>query len=190
VHGKGSLLNKMAGDDWQKFANLRALYGLMWGYPGKKVLFMGQEFAQRAEWSEARALDWHLRDAPPHEGVRNLVRDLNHAYRTYAALHARDCEGEGFQWLVVNDADNSVFAWARYAPDAPPVVVIANLTPMLHAQYHVPLPLDGAWREIINTDAPHYGGAGQGNLGRVAAQNGSAQIVLPPLATLMLVYEG
>ncbi|MBU6206835.1 MAG: 1,4-alpha-glucan branching protein GlgB [Alphaproteobacteria bacterium] len=190
VHGKGSLLGKMSGDDWQKFANLRALYGLMWGYPGKKLLFMGQEFAPREEWSEAGALDWHLRESPAHEGVRNLVRDLNHAYRAHPALHARDCEGDGFEWLIVDDADNSVFAWARHAPHAAPVVVIANLTPTLHGAYRVPLPRDGVWHEIVNTDAPHYGGSGQGNMGRVEAHGGAAQIVLPPLATLMFEHEG
>jgi 1,4-alpha-glucan branching enzyme len=115
VHGKGSLINKMAGDEWQKFANLRAYYGLMWGYPGKKLLFMGQEFAQLREWSEERSLDWDLLANPAHEGMRSLVRDLNHAYRATPALHARDCEGEGFQWLVVDDALASVFAWARHA---------------------------------------------------------------------------
>ena len=116
VHGKGSLLTKMSGDEWQKFANLRSLYAMMWGYPGKKLLFMGQEFAQRREWSEARALDWDLRHSAPHEGVRRLVRDLNRLYAEKPALHARDCEGEGFEWLVVDDAQNSVFAWLRKAP--------------------------------------------------------------------------
>ena len=105
VHGKGSLLTKMAGDDWQKFANLRAYYALMWGYPGKKLLFMGQEFAQRREWSEARPLDWHLLEAPAHDGVRRLVRDLNRLYREKPALHARDCESEGFCWSIVDEPD-------------------------------------------------------------------------------------
>ena len=186
VHGKGSLLAKMSGDDWQQFANLRAYYALMWGYPGKKLLFMGQEFAQRREWSEERALDWDLRQAPAHEGVRNLVRDLNRLYRTRPALHARDCEGDGFTWLVVDDARNSVFAWLRQAPGEKPVAVISNLTPVLHENYRVPLPQGGQWREILNSDAGEYGGSGKGNMGMVRARDGAAHIVLPPLATIML----
>jgi 1,4-alpha-glucan branching enzyme len=190
VHGKGSLLTKMSGDDWQQFANLRAYYGLMWGYPGKKLLFMGQEFAQRREWSEDRALDWHLRDAPAHEGVRNLVRDLNRLYREKPALHARDCESEGFEWLVVDDAPASVFAWLRKAPGAAPVAVVSNMTPTLHSRYRLPLPRDGEWREVLNSDAEIYGGSGKGNMGAVRAERGAANVVLPPLATIMLEYAG
>jgi 1,4-alpha-glucan branching enzyme len=189
VHGKGSLLNKMSGDDWQQFANLRAYYALMWGYPGKKLLFMGQEFAQRREWSEERALDWDLRAAPAHEGVRNLVRDLNRLYREKPALHARDCEGDGFEWLIADDADNSVFAWLRKAPGAKPIAVISNMTPALRDGYRVPLPHDGRWREVLNSDAGGYGGSGKGNLGGVISEHGGATIVLPPLATLMLEFE-
>ncbi len=193
VHGKGSLLNKMAGDDWQKFANLRAYYAMMWGYPGKKLLFMGQEFAQSREWSEERSLDWHLMDQSAHAGVAALVRDLNHAYRGHAALHARDCEGEGFGWLIVDDAANSVFAWTRKAPGAAPVVVIANLTPALLTNYRLPLPQGGRWRELINSDAAVYGGSGRGNLGAIhAADDGggnAARITLPPLATLMFTPD-
>ena len=190
VHGKGSLLAKMSGDDWQKFANLRAYYALMWGYPGKKLLFMGQEFAQRREWSEARALDWALRDAPAHEGVRHLVRDLNRVYREQPALHARDCEGDGFSWLIVDDRENSVFAWERRAPGAASVVVLANMTPAERAHYRVPMPRDGVWREIINSDATAYGGSGVGNLGQVRAEDGAVVLTLPPLATIMLLGEG
>ncbi|MBP6796691.1 MAG: 1,4-alpha-glucan branching protein GlgB [Luteimonas sp.] len=189
VHGKGSLLAKMSGDDWQQFANLRAYYALMWGYPGKKLLFMGQEFAQRREWSEARALDWELRDAPAHAGIHRLVADLNRLYRAEPALHARDCEGEGFEWLIVDDAENSVFAWLRKAPGAAPVAVIANMTPAPQARYRVPLPHDGQWREILNSDAECYGGSGRGNLGGVLAEHGAAHLVLPPLATVMLRFE-
>jgi 1,4-alpha-glucan branching enzyme len=190
VHGKGSLLAKMAGDDWQQFANLRAYYAFMWGYPGKKLLFMGQEFAQRQEWSEDRALDWHLRCSSSHEGIRNLVRDLNRLYRETPALHARDCEGEGFEWLISDDAANSVFAWLRKAPGEKPVAVIANLTPVARAPYRVPLPQDGRWREIINSDAHHYWGSGLGNMGGVDAKDGAAWVTLPPLATIMLQYDG
>ncbi|MDT0508356.1 1,4-alpha-glucan branching protein GlgB [Novosphingobium sp. MMS21-SN21R] len=190
VHGKGSLLTKMSGDDWQKFANLRAYYGLMWGYPGKKLLFMGQEFAQRREWSEARSLDWELLQAPAHEGVRRWVRDLNRVYSIRPALHARDCEPEGFEWLVVDDAQASVFAWLRKAPGAKPVAVICNMTPLVHDHYRLPLPHDGAWREVLNSDAQDYGGSGIGNLGEVTAQDGAAFVVLPPLATIMIEFEG
>ncbi len=190
VHGKGSLLNKMSGDDWQKFANLRAYYALMWGYPGKKLLFMGQEFAQRREWSEGRALDWDLRGAPAHEGVRNLVRDLNRLYRALPALHQRDCEAEGFEWLIVDDAANSVFAWMRRAPGAPPVAVISNMTPWQRGNYFVPLRHDGSWKEVLNSDASVYGGSGVGNMGQVIARDGGAVLTLPPLATIMLEYEG
>ncbi len=187
VHGKGSLLNKMAGDDWQKFANLRAYYTMMWGYPGKKLLFMGQEFAQRAEWSEARALDWHLLDDPAHEGIRRLMRDLNRIYCDRPALHARDCEPEGFQWLVPDDAAKSVFAWERRAPDAAPVAVISNMTPVPRPNYPLRLSRGGEWREIINSDAAAYGGSNMGNGGLVTADaDGLAHITLPPLATLML----
>lgn len=190
VHGKGSLLTKMSGDDWQTFANLRAYYGMMWGYPGKKLLFMGQEFAQRREWSEERALDWNLREAPMHEGVRNLVRDLNHVYLAKAALHARDCEAEGFEWLIADDRQNSVFAWLRKAPGEQPIAVISNMTPALHDHYRLPLPHDGAWREILNSDAHGYGGSGRGNLGTITAVNGAAHIILPPLATIMFEHVG
>ncbi|KLE35983.1 1,4-alpha-glucan branching protein GlgB [Aurantiacibacter luteus] len=190
VHGKGSLLTRMSGDDWQQFANLRAYYGLMWGYPGKKLLFMGQEFAQRREWSEGRSLDWELTDAPAHAGVQRLVRDLNRAYREYPALHARDCEGEGFEWLVVDDAAASVFAWLRKCPGQPPVAVICNMTPMTHGCYGLSLPHDGVWEEIVNTDALDYGGSGQGNMGAVTASGGRTCVTLPPLSTVMLAYKG
>ncbi len=189
VHGKGSLLTKMSGDPWQKFANLRAYYAMMWGYPGKKLLFMGQEFAQIREWSEDRALDWHLLDEPAHAGIRALVRDLNQLYRSRPALHARDCEGEGFTWLIVDDAENSVFAWLRMAPGEAPVAVISNMTPAVRRDYRVPLPQDGRWREVLNSDARLYGGSGVGNFGEVAAKDGVASMTLPPLATIMLEFE-
>ncbi|TXC71673.1 1,4-alpha-glucan branching protein GlgB [Sphingomonas ginsenosidivorax] len=189
VHGKGSLLTKMPGDDWQQFANLRAYYAFMWGYPGKKLLFMGQEFAQRREWSEARALDWSLRDNRSHEGMRNLIRDLNQVYREKPALHGRDCESEGFEWLIADDAANSVFAWLRKSPGAKPVAIIANMTPIARAPYRIPLPHDGRWCEIINSDAREYWGSGLGNLGGVVAKDGAAWVCLPPLATIMLEFE-
>ncbi|KRB51836.1 glycogen branching protein [Rhizobium sp. Root708] len=193
VHGKGSLIAKMPGDDWQKFANLRAYYAFMWGYPGKKLLFMGQEFAQWAEWSEEKSLDWNLLQYRMHEGMRRLVRDLNFTYRSKPALHARDCEGDGFEWLIADDHENSVFAWLRKAPDEKPVAVITNLTPVYRENYSVRLPTEGRWREILNTDADIYGGSGKGNGGRVQAVNAggtiTASITLPPLATIMLEPE-
>jgi 1,4-alpha-glucan branching enzyme len=189
VHGKGSLLAKMAGDDWQKFSNLRAYYTFMWGYPGKKLLFMGQEFAQRREWDENRGLDWELLDSPAHAGVRQLVRDLNRVYREKPALHARDCEGEGFSWAVADDKANSVFAWTRQAPGAHPVLVVSNMTPVPRHGYSVPVPRNGRWREIINSDAQQYGGSGVGNFGVVEASGDHIVLTLPPLATVMLEYE-
>ncbi len=194
VHGKGSLLAKMSGDDWQQFATLRAYYGFMWGYPGKKLLFMGQEFAQRREWAEARALDWWLLDAPAHDGVRQLVRDLNGIYRDTPALHARDCEPEGFNWLIADDSENSVFAWLRLAPGEKPVAVVTNFTPVPRENYRIPLPQKGKWREIINTDAGIYGGSGQGNGGAIEAFDAdgggaAAWLALPPLATLMFEFD-
>jgi 1,4-alpha-glucan branching enzyme len=193
VHGKGSLLEKMSGDDWQKFANLRAYYAFMWGYPGKKLLFMGQEFAQRSEWSEERALDWHLLDYEPHRGMHRLVRDLNRLYRSHPALHGRDCEPEGFSWMIADDKENSVFAWVRHCPGAKPVAVVSNFTPVPRENYDVPLPAAGRWREILNTDASAYGGSGKGNGGAIeASRKGkavSATMLLPPLATLMFEFE-
>lgn len=197
VHGKGSLLTKMAGDDWQKFANLRAYYAFMWAYPGKKLLFMGQEFAQRSEWSEARGLDWELLQYPSHGGVRTLIRDLNALYRSLPQLHARDCESDGFEWLIADDRDNSVFAWLRKSGgNHRPVVAVSNFTPVPRQDYALPLPHVGRWRERINTDATHYGGSGQGNFGVIMAEEqgshgrpASARITLPPLATLILESE-
>ena len=196
VHGKGSLLAKMAGDDWQKFANLRAYYGFMWGYPGKKLLFMGQEMAPWTEWTEAHSLDWNLLQHAPHKGMRLLVRDLNALYRKHPALHARNCEGEGFEWLIADDHANSVYAWARHSGDGRTVVVIANFTPVPRENYVLPLPRAGFWREILNSDAEIYGGSGRGNMGAVTAvaenshgKPASARLSLPPLATLFLACE-
>jgi 1,4-alpha-glucan branching enzyme len=191
VHGKGSLITKMAGDQWQKFANLRAYYGFMWGYPGKKLLFMGQEFAQWNEWSESRSLDWNLLDFPNHDGMRRLVRDLNLLYKSKPALHARDCEGDGFEWMIADDHENSVYAWIRKAPDEKPIAVITNFTPVVRDNYDVPLPMEGKWREIINTDAETYGGSGKGNLGEITAHRQPSgrvvgTLVLPPLGTIWL----
>ena len=198
VHGKGTLLQKMAGDDWQKFAGLRAYFGFMWGYPGKKLLFMGQEFAPWNEWSEARSLDWHLLEHAPHRGMQSLVRDLNHAYRQLPQLSSRDCEGDGFEWLIADDNENSVFAWMRKSGGGEvPVVLVTNFTPVTRYSYEVPMPRAGLWRERINTDAAAYGGSGVGNQGQVMAQPhlakaqpAAALLTLPPLATIILEFVG
>nr|WP_245405630.1 1,4-alpha-glucan branching protein GlgB [Sphingobium sp. Sx8-8] len=190
VHGKSSLLHKMAGDDWQKFATLRAYYAMMWGYPGKKLLFMGQEFAQRDEWSEERSLDWHHLDHAPHQGVQLLVGDLNRIYRSRAALHARDCEAEGFEWVLVDAAADSVFAWVRRAPGSAPILIVSHFTPLLRHGYRMRLPCAGRWREIMNSDALEYGGSGAGNMGIVTAdEEGWANVTIPPFGTLMLELD-
>ncbi|MBN9009172.1 MAG: 1,4-alpha-glucan branching protein GlgB, partial [Rhizobiales bacterium] len=196
VHGKGSLLRKMAGDDWQKFASLRAYYGFMWGYPGKKLIFMGDEFAPWDEWNADRGLDWQLLSGEPHAGMQRVIRDLNAAYKSLPALHGRDCEGEGFEWLITDDRENSVFAWTRKAGDAPPVVVVTNFTPVPRDGYVLPLPRAGRWCEIVNTDATHYWGSGRGNFGGIDAESvawrghpARAAISLPPLATLIFAAE-
>jgi 1,4-alpha-glucan branching enzyme len=197
VHGKGTILSRMPGDDWQKFANLRAYYAFMWSHPGKKLLFMGQEFAQRSEWNADRSLDWHLLGALPHQGVQTLIRDLNRLYRDEPALHQLDCEGGGFEWLEANDAEASILAWLRKGRDgAAPVLVICNFTPAPREGYRLGLPSAGRWREILNTDAEPYGGSGMGNLGMIAtdevASHGrpfSARVTLPPLATVWFRLE-
>jgi 1,4-alpha-glucan branching enzyme len=196
VHGKGTLLTKMAGDDWQKFANLRAYYGFMWGYPGKKLLFMGQEFAQRAEWSEAKSLDWYVLNYPQHEGMRLLIKDLNALYRSVPALYQRDCEPEGFQWLIADDAQNSVYAWLRSTPGEKPVLVVSNFTPIVRENYRIPLPVSGRWVERFNSDASIYAGSGKGNGGEIRAAKddfkgfaASAELTLPPLSTMIFEFD-
>ncbi len=192
VHGKGSLLTRMPGDTFDKFANLRAYFGFMWGHPGKKLLFMGQEFAQGIEWNHDQGLEWQLLGIDWHKGVQSLVRDLNRLYRRTPALHARDCAAEGFQWLEASAADTSVYAWARFAPGAAPVVVVCNFTPVERGSYRLGVPAPGRWVERMNTDSGFYGGAGRGNLGGVESvpvashdRPQSIEITLPPLSTLM-----
>jgi 1,4-alpha-glucan branching enzyme len=198
VHGKGSLLGRIPGDDWQRFATARAYYGFMWGHPGKKLLFMGQEFGQTREWDFNGSLSWHELDQPLHRGLRDCLRDLNRLHRRVPALHARDCEVEGFRWIVPNDRDQSVFAWLRFGAAADhPVAVLSNFTPVPRHGYRIGLPAAGSWREIFNSDSPAYGGSGQGNLGRVTARDSpshgfpaSAEVTIPPLATVMFQLEG
>ena len=198
VHGKGSLLARMPGDSWRQFATLRALYAFMWSYPGKKLLFMGQEFAQGREWNFDAELDWPQLSLPAHRAVQSLVRDCNHAYRAQRALHERDCEEDGFRWIEVGDRDRSVFAWLRLGGDgARPVVAVMNFTPVPREHYRIGMPLPGRWREILNTDAAIYGGTDRGNAGSVLAHSGEshgyanhASLMLPPLAALWLVHDG
>jgi 1,4-alpha-glucan branching enzyme len=197
VHGKGSLLSRMPGDRWQRFANLRAYYGFMWGHPGKKLLFMGGEFAQEKEWEHDFSLDWHLLEDPFHEGVQKLIRDLNQVYRRSPALFERDAEASGFQWLVSDDAENSVIAWIRKGEsDRQIIIVVSNFTPVPRMSYRVGVPFAGFYVETINTDSAAYGGSNMGNLGGMTAeqvpchgQPYSMSLTLPPLATLFLVLN-
>jgi len=197
VHGKGSLLHKMPGDRWQQFANLRAYFGFMWTHPGKKLLFMGCEFAQADEWNYSRSLDWHLLDDPPHRGVQDLVRDLNRLYRELPALHVKDCDPAGFEWIDGGNADDSVLAFVRYGNEGDaPVLAVCNFTPVVRGGFRVGVPREGRWAERLNTDAGVYGGSDVGNPGGLVAEpvpwNGqphSVTLRLPPLATAVFVHE-
>ena len=194
VHGKGSLLGKMPGDRWQKFANLRAYYSFMYTQPGKKLLFMGCEFAQEREWNHDESLDWHLTDDPLHDGMQKLVRDLNHLYRNTSALFERDCEPEGFSWIDCNDSESSVISYIRRGADPNDfVVVLCNFTPVVRRDYRVGVPHAGQYREILNSDSTFYGGSDVGNSGIVSTQNfavhgmpDSLSLTLPPLGVLVL----
>ncbi|GJE39804.1 1,4-alpha-glucan branching protein GlgB [Methylobacterium persicinum] len=197
VHGKGSLLGKMPGDRWQKFANLRAYFGFMWGHPGKKLLFMGGEFGQEREWNHDASLDWHLLDDPLHKGVKDVVRDLNRLYAATPALYSRDSEHGGFQWLVADDQDNSVIAWARKGAGGEIAIVVSNFTPVPREGYRIGVPAGGFYREAFNSDAGQYGGSNVGNSGGRTAdaepshgQQHSLSLTLPPLATVIFVREG
>jgi 1,4-alpha-glucan branching enzyme len=190
VYGKGSLLGKMPGDEWQRFANLRALLGYMWSCPGKKLLFMGGEFGQAREWSHERSLDWHLLEHAPHRGLQRFVRDLNTTYRAERALHELDCEAAGFAWIDCHDSEQSTLSFLRRSRDGREAVAVAcNFTPVPRANFRLGVPWAGEWREILNSDATLYGGSGQGNLGGVRATPVAAHghplslvITLPPLA--------
>ncbi len=196
VHGKGSMLGKMPGDAEEKFANLRAFYGFMWGHPGKKLLFMGQDFAQGAEWNHNQSLDWHQLDIPAHAGVQTLVRDLNRVLADNPALYVHDSRGEGFEWIDANNADISVFAWLRKGKSADPIiVVVSNMTPV-GRRIRLGLPANGNWTEILNTDSAIYGGGNRGNMGLLNVEqeacNGmpqSAMVTLPPLSTIYFRHD-
>jgi 1,4-alpha-glucan branching enzyme len=197
VHGKGSLIGKMPGDSWQQFANLRALYGYMWGHPGKKLLFMGCEFGQRREWTHDDALEWWVTEQAAHGGVRRWMGDLNRVYRAEPALHQVDFAAEGFEWIDCSDAQSSVIAFLRKPRGGgAPVLVACNFTPLPRQNYVLGVPSGGTWRELLNSDAREYGGAGWGNLGGVAAAPVPAHgrpysigVTLPPLATLYMKGE-
>ena len=194
VHGKGSLINKMPGDEWQQFANLRALYGLMYGHPGKKMLFMGGEFGQRQEWNHDTSLDWHLLQYGYHYGVQQLVRDLNWLYQSEPALHAIDHDWQGFQWMDFHDAANSIIAFLRKARNPhDQILCVCNFTPVPRYDYRIGVPREGFYRELLNTDAAVYGGSNLGNGGGLYAHphpsHGfpcSLQLLLPPLSVVFL----
>ena len=197
VHGKGSLLHKMPGDRWQRFANLRAYYGFMFAHPGKKLLFMGCEFAQEREWNHDHSLDWHLLADPLHAGVQQLVRDLNHLLRRTPALHQRDCMPDGFEWIDHQDAQHSVLSFIRWSADGVScVVTVCNFTPQAYPGWRLGVPRPGGYHERINTDSQHYGGSNVGTpLGVAQAQaspshgrDWSVLLNLPPLATVMLEW--
>jgi 1,4-alpha-glucan branching enzyme len=196
VHGKGSLYEKVPGDEWRKLATLRAYFAFMWTHPGKKLLFMGGELGQIREWSHDRELDWDLLKTPLHAGLQRLVRDLNRTYVSEPALHERDTESSGFSWIVADDRDNSVFVYERYGNDGMPIVIALNMTPVPREGYRIGVPQGGSWREMLNTDSRHYGGSNFGNAGRLSteaiASHGrthSLKLDLPPLAALMLKPE-
>jgi 1,4-alpha-glucan branching enzyme len=198
VHGKGSLIRKMPGDDWQKFANLRLLFGYMYAQPGKKLLFMGDEFGQWDEWYHEQSLDWHLLEYPAHDGVKRWVADLNRVYREEPALHERDFDPAGFQWIDCTDIDHSVVSFLRRGQSTGDLIlVVANFTPQTHYHYRVGAPRGGFWQELLNGDAPLYGGSSQGNFGGLEASSSghhgqpfSLDLTLPPLAVVFFKSAG
>jgi 1,4-alpha-glucan branching enzyme len=192
VHGKRSILGRMPGDEWQRFANLRAYYANMYAHPGKKLLFMGNELAPYDEWNHDKPLDWHLLDYPVHNGVQALIRDLNALYRQTPALYEIDFAGDGFEWIAWDDADNSILSWIRRDRSGGHVVCISNFTPVVRHDYQIGVPAEGRYCERLNTDAERYGGSGARNRGLVAKAAGShgqpcsVSLTLPALATLIL----
>ena len=193
VHGKGSLLNKMPGDDWQKFANVRLLFGYMYSQPGKKLMFMGMEFGQWREWQHDYSLDWHLLDFPEHQGLQRWVRDLNTSYRAERALHEYDCDPAGFEWIDGSDIDQSIISYLRKGSEGSrSLAVICNFTPQPRHNYRVGVSTPGYWEEVLNSDSAIYGGSGQGNLGGVATvptrahgRPHSLTITIPPLGIVV-----
>ena len=197
VHGKGSMITRMPGDDWQSFANLRLYYAFMYAHPGKKLLFMGGEFAQRTEWNHNSSLDWQLLDSPAHAGIAALLRDLNHFYRNTPALYQKDCSAEGFDWIDCSDNEQGVIAFIRLGNNrSKPLVSVCNMTPVIRQNYRIGVPVGGRYFERLNTDAEIYGGTGVGNFGQVDSEllsthghENSLNLVLPPLSTLILTLD-
>jgi 1,4-alpha-glucan branching enzyme len=196
VHGKGSLLGRMPGDDWQKFANLRLLFAYQYTQPGKKLLFMGADFGQWREWDHSSSVDWHLLEHEPHRGVQRLVRDLNHLYRQQAALHDWDCAATGFRWVDCHDSEQSTLSYLRFSEAGETALVVCNFTPVPRTGFRLGVPQGGFWHEILNTDSAYYGGSNMGNNGGVLAEPApshgfteSVVLTLPPLAALILVPE-
>ena len=197
VHGKGSLLSKMPGDEWQRFANMRLLLSAQWTAAGKKLLFMGGEVGQYREWNYEESVDWHLLEHALHQGLVKTVRELNRLYREEPALHEQDCLPSGFAWLDPNDADQSVFSFLRRGRDANDVIaVVLNATPEVRSGYRIGVPMSGWWKEIFNSDAAEFGGSGQGNMGGLPSKkhayhgyNYALELTLPPLAAVMLRYD-
>ena len=188
VHGKGALANKFPGDRWQKLATMRALYGYMWAHPGKKLLFMGSEFAQSEEWNESAGLQWHLTEYDEHRGIQNTIEELNKKYRDIASLWEKDTSPEGFTWLVGADAASNILAFARWDDAGKPLVCITNFSPVPHERYQLSLPLSGSWKEVLNTDDLNYGGSGITNAEILSSGESGNQVKLriPPLATIWL----
>ncbi|HYB19590.1 MAG TPA: alpha amylase C-terminal domain-containing protein, partial [Thermodesulfobacteriota bacterium] len=197
VHTKGSLLGRMPGDDWQRFANLRLLLGYQFTHPGKKLLFMGGELGQWEEWHHDHSLDWHLLEFPPHQGVQRWVRELNALYRSHPALHEIDFTPDGFEWIDFKDADDSVISFLRKGSSPhDQVLVVCNFTPVPRQNYRVGVPAGGFWKEILNSDAREYGGSGWGNLGGLQAapisahgKSSSLSLTIPPLAIIIFEAE-
>jgi 1,4-alpha-glucan branching enzyme len=197
VYGKGSMLRKMPGDEWRKFANLRLLYGFMFGHPGKKLLFMGDEFGQWSEWNHDASLEWHLLQNPFHAGLQRWVRDLNTLYRGTAALYELDFDPAGFEWVDCKDFHRSVISFLRRGrnPDDH-LLFVCNFTPVVRQNYRVGVPREGSWKEALNSDAPLYGGSGQGNFGGLSAvplpihgRPFSLNMTLPPLGIVVFRPE-
>ena len=198
VHGKGPLLDKMPGDKWQKFANLRAYFGFMYTHPGKKLLFMGDEFAQDKEWKYDDSLAWHLVEAKEHKGIQRLVSDLNHLIQKEPALYENDCDPAGFDWIDGSDIQHSVIAFMRFdAKKKETLIVCCNFTPATLHNYRLGAPYAGTYKEIFNSNSQYYGGTNTGNKGAVTSENipyhgkpYSVNLLLPPLSTIILKYQG
>lgn len=193
IHGKGSLMSKLPGDDWQKFANMRMLFGYMFAHPGKKLMFMGGELGQWKEWNHDSSIDWRLLENEPNKGLHRWIKDLNRTYRSVKTLFDNDFNESGFRWIDANDSVNSILSFVRYDKNHQhPVIVICNFTPMPRFNYRIGVPEEGSWKEMLNSDAREYSGSGHGNFGNVESfpvpyhqEDYSINITLPPLGIVM-----